>query len=515
MPGTVIANLTDISLCESPFAGWTNVGIGTQGLNDPTIFDSIQGSYCYQDYKTSIGNRGAQWDFGSGQDLQNKIIIFWFAFSKVPHATNPMRIRVTDTNGNWGEWNIFTKDTLPHLSWISWAVNTSVTFDITGGTAPTMSSIRYIDWRMDSVVAKVYIYWDAVRYGTGLAIKGGTSEDSATLDDLVAADKSNAYGIIEKSSGVYMLQGNLTIGSLTPDESTYFKILSQVVQFKSLLKEPSGFYEIKGQNATSGSGTTKIFLGAKSGTAGISGCFIRAPSTMKFKLTMNDAYLTELGLYGSTFVNADTINLPVNNTNKEVIDCNFEACAKLIVNLCTVKGCKFISAPGDAVLISNDPHYVTDCDFINCLRGVELDTVGDGEYDFNALKFTGTTYHVNNTSGSTLTVANGNGSNASTYTGSTVNFTGSVTLTITVKNEAGEPIVGALAYIDDNDQTPYIMNTTTNDEGVATTGYTGAPVTNARWRVRKYGYKQFKQLVSISSEDINLPVTLVVDPQQT
>jgi len=91
----------------------------------------------------------------------------------------------------------------------------------------------------------------------------------------------------------------------------------------------------------------------------------------------------------------------------------------------------------------------------------------------------------------------------------------SITLKMTVTNAAGNPIQGVYAYIDDNDQSPYLMNTTTDEFGVASAGYTGAPLSGTRWRARLYGYKPFKQLVDIGAADITLFVTLVSDPQQT
>lgn len=110
------------------------------------------------------------------------------------------------------------------------------------------------------------------------------------------------------------------------------------------------------------------------------------------------------------------------------------------------------------------------------------------------------------------------GGNEPTYrngSGATTTIKTSVTLKMTVKKEDGTPILGALAYIDNNDETPFIMNTTTDIYGVASTAYSGSPVTDARWRVRIYGYKNFKILLSIGGENISLPVTLVADPQQT
>jgi len=516
---TVTPNLTDISLCEAT-TGWT--GSPAPILNDTTIWDAVQGSRCLQSYSAGAAVRNAVYDFGttSGywKNFSEQILIIWFSFSRKAYsATNPpMKIRLTDGNGYYRDWYIFDKTTLPHTGWIPWIIHADFGYDYESNPSFNVTQIRYVGWKIEeTVVGKTYIWWDAVRFGTGLTIKGGDSGSPATFENLYisSVDQNNAYGLVDKIGGVYYSNGKINIGSLTVDESTYFKDTSQVFIFKNIKGNPTGFYEIKGQNAVSGSGTTEIYLGDP--TTGVSGCFIKAPLVMKFKLTMSDINITKFSFNGCIFVNSDIIALQPYNVNKKIISCNFESCAKLIANTCTVNKCKFISAPGDAVLISNDPYYVTDCQFIGCTRGVELDTVGDGEYEFNALKFTNTTYHVNNTSGSTLTVANGNGANASTYTGTLVNFTGSVQLTITVTNEVGEPIVGAFAYIDDQDQSPFIMNTTTNEEGIATVGYTGAPVIDAKWRVRKYGYKNFKQLIDIVSSNIDLPVTLIVDPQQT
>lgn len=298
---------------------------------------------------------------------------------------------------------------------------------------------------------------------------------------------------------------------MTIDESTYFKDSNQVVIFQDIKGTPSGVYGITGQRYNSGSGTTKIFFGE----SGIGGSVIKASSAMKFSVTMTDAGITEFGFHGCTFQNAATISLPAYNANKIVQNCSFIACAGVVVNTCTVTTCNFISSTAEAILISSISHNTTSCNFISCAVGVKLDTYNASAYPFNALIFTNTTYHVNNTSAQTLTVGNSNGSNASIYTGTLVNFTGSVQLTMTVKNAAGGVIVGAFAYIDDNDQSPFIMNTTTNSSGIATITYTGSPITGSRWRVRKYGYKDFKQLIDIAGSNISLPITLVADPQQT
>jgi len=398
MAGTVVPNLTIISLCEAT-TGWTAVG-GTNTLIDPTIFDAIQGTYAIQNYNAGAANRGADFDFGIDTNFSDTVIYFWFSFSKVPHATNPMRIRVTDVSGNWREWNIFTKATLPHTAWMAWALKTTVTYDAQSATPPTMTAIRKVGWRIDSVIGKVYIYFDAWRYGTGLTIKLGTEGSPAVLEDFVSAEATEAYGVIQKINEVYFSQGQIIIGSTTVDESTYFKDINQILVFKSIKGNPTGFYEIKGQNAASGTGTTKIFFGTKSGTAGISGCVIKAPSAMKWKLTMSNTNITEFGFYGCIFQNADTTEGQVYSTVKEFLSSNFVACGEMLPNTGIVNKCTFISSPARAIKISSTSHHVTDCQFINCQTAIHHDIGGPVgtplEYDYDKLMFSGGTYHIEN-----------------------------------------------------------------------------------------------------------------------
>ena len=86
-----------------------------------------------------------------------------------------------------------------------------------------------------------------------------------------------------------------------------------------------------------------------------------------------------------------------------------------------------------------------------------------------------------------------------------------------MKDEDGNPVGNAYAYIDDDDESPYIMNTQTNaTTGKAQVSWTGGAVSNAVWRVRKYGYKPFKAVADVpASGTKDIPVTLVADPQQT
>jgi len=519
MAGTVISNLTDISMCEST-TGWTNLGAGTQGQNDPSVFEAIQGSYCLQDYKAAARDAGAQWDFGAGTeaDMSNIILIFWFAFSKRNFSANPMRIRLTDSSGNWSEWNMFTASALPHTAWLPWVLKPTVTRDDGSGTL-VLSSIRYCSWRVTSASAKVFIYWDAVRYGYGLDIKGGTSGEPAELDDFITAEATYAYGIVEKYNDIYFLQGQIRIGSLTVDESTYFKDMNKVIQFKSMKGNPTGFYEIKGQNATSGSGTTKIFFGEKPDSAGISGLFISAPSTMKWKLTMSDTYITEFGFYGCTFVNADTIAGQAYSTVKQFLSTNFVACAEILPNTGIVKYCKFISSPSSAIRISSASHSIIKCDFISCNRGFHASTTA--ELSFDGLCFFNNTYDGYASAGAITVNYNPACSPApSSYdpAGYVITYQTSVDLIIRKVKTGNEPTEYVRCAIYKKSDMTEIMNKNADvadDQNPtyykATQSYsvTGIVVIV---RAREKGYLPFEIELTIPSGGLDVTAVWIVDP---
>lgn len=173
-----------------------------------------------------------------------------------------------------------------------------------------------------------------------------------------------------------------------------------------------------------------------------------------------------------------------------------------------------------AALLWNSNIDIADCAFIAntggvTSHGVEHDTAGT--FAYSNLTFSGNEKDVlfsAATGDLTITGTDGSLTSTNNSTG-TITFPTSVTLTMTVTDEAGLPINIANAYIDDNNLTPFILNTTTNASGVATVDHTGGAVVGSTWRVRKYGYKPYKAVIDIGGIDISIPVTLIADPQQT
>jgi hypothetical protein len=186
------------------------------------------------------------------------------------------------------------------------------------------------------------------------------------------------------------------------------------------------------------------------------------------------------------------------------------------------------------LLPTTTSHRVSFCNFITSgtpttQHLIRINGAGTASVEFANMQFFGTyastvyQFELSNASLQTITLNLGGANTGVDVTkthksgngSSTITTATSVTLGFEVVDESGTGVDGALCYIDNNDESPYILNTTTTGGGLASTSYTGAAVVGARWRVRLYGYKQWKAIKDISSSDITMPVTLIVDPQQT
>jgi len=555
--------MTLVSLCDA-VGLWT--GSPTPALNDPSVFGQREGSYCLQSYSNSAAARSADWTYTTDQVLTDMVIYMWFATSSkaaLPaKGANGIRIRIEDAAANWAEWDIFGGDTLPHGGWICWAVlASSATASRTGGTFPTLTTIRKIGWRCSSIAGKVYIYFDAVRFAQGLQIYGGTSGDPAVFENFVTAEDTNAYGVVNKYKGIYFVQGKIYIGSASLGQATYFKDISKSLRFQDNLIT-SAFYELK--TLANANADTEVYLGS----GGISGCdFGLELSTQiaRYVPDFSPATRTKIGLHGSSFRRAGIVYLPPYDASylREVLNCNFElnsgltpltcpittskfiSYVAMILSTGTITGCSFISGTG---LLTMGGGIFTTCVVSGCTVAVAMfwnvavDT--NGKLDGTAFTSSGTghaielgpncpaaitfknmafnDYGANDTTDAAIynnsnkaiaisligttqpTVRNGSGASTS--------FPSSITLKIAVKDITGNPMVGVRCYIDDNNVTPFILDNITDSNGERSVVHTAGPVSNATWRVRKYGYLPFQQIVNIGSVDITLPVTLIDDP---
>lgn len=455
MAGTVTPNLADISLCEI-IGDWTAVG-GNLTVTDNTIFGPAQGTYNLQNLLNSGGNRGADWTWTSDQDFQDTVIYAWFAFSNKNILQNKgstgLRIRITDVNGYWGEWDIAGKDTLPHAGWICHAVRTNQAYSRTGGTNPVRSQIRKVGWRADTVTAKGTIYFDAWRKGTGLTIEGGTGGDPAKFEDFITAEETqvNRWGVISKYEGVYFVQGKLLIGKSGQTSPTVFKDTSKVIIFKDVVVGDD-FYEIT-LNGASNPNQTTFELGSVVGSGdnrqGVSGGSVRTVTrNWKLDAKTNIANLASVKLYGVDASGAGRGVLLDDGTKTSVISCSFVNCGEIdpgtISNGAEILSVAVIDPDDYGLMWPNTTHNVKKVSFIT--SGVpatqhmcHFTQNADYSISWDGIKFFGsyasaTLWHgINTGNGADITIncVSGSGSNP---TGSEFENTGIPNGTVTVNN---------------------------------------------------------------------------------
>lgn len=406
MGGTVV---TDLSFFSGETGGSTDCDSVTDwtGYYELDTEMKIQGTGCLT-IKASNTTKRAFFDISGTVDLTGKVIYFWAMFADPlgrlgTKAQGGLGFRVESSTSDYGEWYVAGRDTWAG-GWKAFAKHIDEPFDESGGaldkTAINRVAIRFTTVAGSKVTPNCY--YDAIRYGTYLGIKGGTSTDPATFDEMITAENNtlNMYGVLAREEGVLLSQGKLVFGSTISGESTYFKDTSKVIVFRDL---PFGeFYDLKVQGNT---GTiTEVYFGSEVGESGISGCAFRSAGASKFWLSASDLNITNLGLYGCSFYDSNEIKVPNTFSDQHEIEhTNFEAGSIVLAGACKFLNSNFISADSIACSIPLS-HNISKCQFIN--NPYALYITQPGTTTFEDIVFSGNSYDVwfTGSTGETLTI---------------------------------------------------------------------------------------------------------------
>jgi hypothetical protein len=473
---------------------------------------------------------------------------------------------VPSTSNNWSQWWVTGASIFPG-GWVFFLVDTRKTPSATGVAACTLSSVYRIGVgtvASATVPRAESFFVDAMWYGRPIYTVIGDGSTTATWNDILTdSETTNVNGLFQNINGAIQASCGIQFGSASQSSTTTFAdTTGQAINFKRYTYYQGGtidalnytdYYTIKAYGKSDGTQKTSITLGSVVGSGdakqGVMGGRFRSLDTTNVPVSLDfqtdKANLSACNLYGVTFSGITGGLLFDNNsggTETNLVSCQYINCGLLdpgsTGNGANILNCFLINPLGGTSanrgLRLNSAHNVKK---LSCITSgspstqhmLYLPSSGTYSITFNGIIFYGdysssSLWHgelPTNNASATLALTAGSGSNPDTAefdktgTGITIGTATSVTLTIVVKNENGNPIQNALAYIDNNDQTPFIMNKLTDGDGIATESYTGSSVSNSRWRVRLYGYKQVKQLIDIGSDNITLPVTLVIDPQQT
>ena len=473
---------------------------------------------------------GLEYDYGSNITWTTGWVFIAWQYYTAPTnidswANGGMRIAIGSSSGNVRFWNAMGGDFggSPYACWQNTAIDPQVTGDGTADGSPTAGAYR-IFGSLPNVLAKITKgnphAVDIIRYGRGeirATGTGGTFAGFAAANDGATA----RWGLFQKILGGYLWKGLLSFGQAAT--SLTFSDSNVNITLDDTPRVAAGFNAIRVLN--SGTSVTLSSVNITGRSLSITGS---APVS---RGDFNNTDSGTIAWTGCSFTDLGTFVFNTTTNSNTLTDCTWRRCGQITQAGATITGALITNSYAAVALVVDDLSSVTENSFVSTGTGhaVNLGTFAssasvtwnntDTGYATQIGTAANRTILVNVASGQTLTINVSAGASTPTYynTGTgTVVVQSSITLTMIVKG--GSPPValeGARAYIDDNDSSPYIMDTTTNSSGIATVGHGDGPVSGSRWRVRKYGYKQFDQTVDIGSVDITLPITMVVDPQQT
>jgi hypothetical protein len=490
-----LSALTTITDCDS-ITGWS----GDTFVLEPDI--KMQGTNSITCQMTANGANSATFTPAASINLTGQHIRAWYQSGLIAYvatvASNGVEFWISDgtythrwTIGGSDDWKagwvnmVIYAESMPTSGYnasFNFAAVTSMGF-----TFNTVAKPRGVD-----------NFWvDYLRYGDGYTVTGGTAFTTGNfinLDEIAKVDAANGYGIVVKSpeNGAITLFGEVLIGNGAT--TTYYKENNATAIFADA-NVSSTLYKL----AYQGSGCN-VDLKALSLNAYL----------QTFLFDADDATLNSFVMDGCSITNASDVLL---DAGCSVTNTVFSTCGQINPSTSTFENNTVANSvdTGGGILFV-DSWGVTDCAFLNNLNAIEIDSASPTTKSFLDLTFDGNTYDVNNTSGTTLTVQKGGTSDPTTHTGSTVSFVASVTIAIHVQTVSNDNISGAYVYINDDDSGAAEINTQTDASGNVSDAYAGAATTSTL-RVRKYGYKPFKDTVNLS-QNIDRVITLIADPQQ-
>jgi len=528
---TVTPNLDLISNCDA-ITGWS--GDSGNFVLDEAIYN--QGSGSLSDWVNATTS--ALYTYGiSSTDMSDTHLYMWVrtAGRWDTKANGGICLYASDGTNN-STWYVGGVDTVAGGWQLVW-VDINATPDESSGTL-NPAAVTTIGCRFKITTAALKqgqafmnnLWFDIIRYGSGLTITSADTDD-ITLADIYAEDDnvSNKYGIVRKSYGAYVLGGTLTMGD-TGTSSIDVVIASEMIIFPDNLD-------------VSATLNTLELLGNSTGSShlDVNGSFIKA-NNVPLIFDVDNANVDTVSIIGNTIINASALTFASGQTCEANVLTDIDTttlantptgCTWNLSGLITVSSGggieDFASNESTAAIAitTADPTAIKRGIFTSDGTGHAMEATATGDYDWDGHQATGyagsdgstgnETFYNNSGGHINLAVKNGAGTpsimNGTSAT--TTLITVSVDLTMVVTDQDTNEIDGAFAYIDDNNETPFIMNTTTNVSGIATVTHTAGAVPGSTWRVRKYGYKPFVQVVDISTSDITLPITLITDPQQT
>lgn len=523
---------------------WSEQGGGSMSVNAEVFLygtSSIGGQYAsksgFQQFDLGAGN---ELDFDVAGTEEGQFIYMWVnmtAFGTLDTLANTgLAIRISsDTPGitNYKDFTIAGSDGANGWTggWKLFVIDPTKTASRVNG-ACDIGAIRTLGIWIDCAksVRAESIFIDQIAVGTGLSIEGTSVVGWKDVMDYCTDYPNRAWGMMQERDGVYYAFGKFTIGDTAQGAAVSFKDSGRVIQFGT-----SQYYQgaaWKTTFPTTGCGIvvediaahTTIFedgviVGADNGRSGT--VFIgNADQNVTFDLYGGSNADSTTKLYGTIFKVMKGTLVMGNDADHLMYGCTFAQCGQFDpVGAPKIRNCTFAETThADSALLWNENIDINDCKFIanTTGAGIEMPSSVGTPYDYDDLIFSGNTKDVLNSSGNPITITKTGVSDPTTSEGAAVTFSGSVSITVTVKDTGGNLLADVQTAVYKTSDRTQLMNEDTV-AGVATEAYTGATPVDVEVRCRKSShpgtkYKNFSSLQTIAAgTGLTLSVTLEED----
>ena len=252
-----------------------------------------------------------------------------------------------------------------------------VLIDLSGtpdtGTIPaTITSIEYIFRRVSQPRNATNTFADALHYGDGYVVTGGTSGDPVTFLTIADQDVTDgAFGIVQVIKDTVYCFGAITLGSGAT--ATYISVKTTALLFDTQRLAAADLYSI----TATGSGCTfdiqNSLIRANSGDTGA--------ETFAFDVQNVGTLIFDT----NTLVRASPVTF---GTGQTVNSSTFDICGVVTTNGASINNSAFIASTGTSAVLTTDLGDILNCEFVEGgvnSYAVQLNSSSSANYTWNSI----------------------------------------------------------------------------------------------------------------------------------
>jgi len=464
-------------------------------------------------YTTTLGAT-APYNFSSGGSEFGWHIIMWFNSLTPADFTSGFRIIVGDTtNGSRAEWDVPPSSGYTG-GFVSKVINTARNFSrvevagttpwTTTGNPSQLTNITQMGGAIQTTTTIMGNFnntlIDQITIGLGIRADGGTAGTPNTFEIIRTQDEgSSVWGWVTSNSGNVLIKGKIYIGPETGDTTSVFNDSSVVIVFVSA-PVATGFYEFSARGGGTDINWNSMVIRSENSSV--------ARWNMSIDSTLNNFIDTD-----SLYNGFDILTL---NNNTSLTKIKFDDGNKIIqsgslIDTCTILNANTLS--GSALIVSDNPANIKNCNFNFNLSGHAIEIVSTGSYIFQGNLFSG--YGANDTDNAAI-FNNSSGSLTLNITGDvdSPTFKNGTNASTTINNNTAITLTGLK---DNTEVRVYTTATTTELAGIedATDGtaddrsftFSLAAGTNVDIRIHNVIYEPQSIInFSIPSTDTSIPI---------